>query len=106
MNLTGELDDAVHQRARLGMLALLREVGRADFSFLRDTLELTDGVVHRHLKVLEEAGFIEVEKGYENRRPRTWVKLSSAGKAALDKEIAALKRIVAHVERAAAAEPA
>lgn len=106
MNLTGDLDDAVHQRIRLGMLVLLREVGRADFTFLRDTLELTDGVVHRHMKVLEDAGYIEVEKGYEGRRPRTWARLSSAGKAALDKEIAALKRIVAHVERAAEGEPA
>ncbi|MFC0114638.1 winged helix-turn-helix domain-containing protein [Kibdelosporangium aridum] len=103
MNLTGDLDDAVHQRIRLGMLAVLREVGRADFSFLRDTLELTDGVVHRHLKVLADAGFIEIEKGYEGRRPRTWAKLTSAGKTALDKEIAALKRIVAHVERVAEA---
>ncbi|MCE7008893.1 transcriptional regulator [Kibdelosporangium philippinense] len=103
MNLTGDLDDAVHQRIRLGMLAVLREVGRADFSFLRDTLELTDGVVHRHLKVLEDAGFIQIEKGYEGRRPRTWAKLTGAGKAALDKEIAALKRIVAHVERVAEA---
>ncbi|ALG06165.1 winged helix-turn-helix domain-containing protein [Kibdelosporangium phytohabitans] len=106
MNLTGDLDDAVHQRIRLGMLALLREVDRADFTFLRDTLELTDGVVHRHLKVLEDAGLIDVEKGYEGRRPRTRVRLSSAGKAALDKEIAALKRIVERVERAAGAEPA
>jgi len=37
------LDDAVHQRTRLGILAVLCEAGRADFNYLRETLELTDG---------------------------------------------------------------
>src|SRR3712207_8147482 len=50
------LDDTVHQRVRLGILAVLREARRADFAYLRDALELTDGNLSRHIAVLEDAG--------------------------------------------------
>ncbi len=93
------LDDVVHQRSRLGILAILHEASHAEFGYLKDALELTDGNLSRHLRVLEDAGLIQVEKGYEGRRPRTWVHLSRDGRRAFTAEMAALKQLVRQVER-------
>jgi DNA-binding HxlR family transcriptional regulator len=57
------LDDIVHQRVRLGILAIAQEAGRVEFGFLRTSLELTAGNLSQHLAVLEKAGLIEIEKG-------------------------------------------
>jgi DNA-binding HxlR family transcriptional regulator len=90
---TNGLDDIVHQRHRLGILTITAEA-RADFGYLRDALGLTAGNLSRHLTVLEEAGLIQVEKGYAGRRPRTWVRITSAGRAALAAEVDALAELV------------
>jgi len=90
---TNGLDDTVHQRHRLGILTITAEA-RADFGYLRDALGLTAGNLSRHLTVLEEAGLIQVEKGYEGRRPRTWVRITIAGRAALAAEVDALAELV------------
>lgn len=92
------LDDVVHQRTRLGILAVLAEAGRVQFSFLKETLLLSDGNLSRHLSILEEAGYVTIEKGYEGKRPRTWVKITKAGRRALGKEIASLKALVGRLE--------
>ena len=93
------LDNAVHQRTRLGILTVLAAGDRADFSFLRDTLQLTDGNLSRNLTVLENAGFVAIDKVFEGRRPRTWVSVTSSGRQALAAEIQALREIVQAVER-------
>jgi DNA-binding MarR family transcriptional regulator len=92
------LDDTVHQRVRLGILAVLSEASRADFGYLRDALELTDGNLSRHLAVLEEAGLVKVEKQLEGRRTRTWVQATRAGRRALSAEVAALRELIARVD--------
>jgi DNA-binding MarR family transcriptional regulator len=89
-----ELDDAIHQRVRLGILALLRETRRADFSYLREALELTDGNLGQHLRVLEERGYVEIAKTYDGNRPRSWVSATKAGRAALSTEVATLKALL------------
>lgn len=91
------LDDVVHQRVRLGILAVLEEARRADFGYVRDALDLSDGNLSRHLRVLEEAGLVTVEKGYEGRRPRTWVSATKAGRRALANEISALRELMERV---------
>jgi DNA-binding MarR family transcriptional regulator len=91
---TNGLDETVHQRHRLGVLTITAEAQRADFGYLRDTLGLTPGNLSRHLTVLEEAGLIQVEKGYEGRRPRTWVRITRDGRAALAAELSALTELV------------
>ena len=91
------LDDTVHQRVRLGILAVLREASRADFSYLRDALELTDGNLSRHIAVLEQAGLVEVEKGFEGKRPRTWVQATRAGRTALDAEMKAMRELMERI---------
>jgi DNA-binding MarR family transcriptional regulator len=96
------LDNAVHQRARLGILTVLAGADRVDFTFLRETLALTDGNLSRNLTVLETAGYITIEKGFEGRRPRTWITATQDGRQALADEISALREIVQAVDRAAA----
>jgi len=92
------LDDVVHQRVRLGILTITHEARRVEFGYLRTQLELTAGNLSKHLSVLEQAGLIEVEKGYEGRRGRTWITLTAAGYTALSDEIRRLKQLVARVE--------
>jgi DNA-binding MarR family transcriptional regulator len=94
------LDDAVHQRTRLGILAVLSEASRADFAYLREALGLTDGNLSGNLSKLERAGYVEINKVIEGRRPRTWVSVTAEGRAALDAEVTALREIIAGVERA------
>jgi DNA-binding MarR family transcriptional regulator len=102
---TSGLDETVHQRHRLGILTIAAEAQRADFRYLRDTLELTAGNLSRHLRVLEDAGMVKVEKGYEGRRPRTWVRITRQGRSALAAELDVLASLVRqHVAAVKAAD--
>ncbi|MEV6975620.1 transcriptional regulator [Kitasatospora sp. NPDC093806] len=94
------LDDTVHQRVRLGILAIAREAESVEFAFLKQELGLTDGNLSRHLKVLEESGLVAVNKGYAGRRPRTWITLTPNGAHALDHELRALRALVHRLEAA------
>jgi DNA-binding MarR family transcriptional regulator len=88
----------VHQRVRLAILAVLAEARRADFTFLRNTLGITDGNLSRHLQVLADAGLVQIWKGFEGKRPRTWVSATRRGRVALASEVATLKEIVGRFE--------
>jgi DNA-binding MarR family transcriptional regulator len=92
------LDETIHQRVRLGILAILAEADRAEFVYLRDTLALTDGNLSRHLRVLEEAGHVRIRKTFEGRKPRTWVQATAKGKAALNAELGALRDLIARLD--------
>jgi predicted ArsR family transcriptional regulator len=91
---TNGLDETVHQRHRLGILTITGEAQRAEFGYLREALGLTPGNLSKHLTVLEQAGMVEVEKGYAGRRPRTWVRITSQGRAALAAELATLTELL------------
>ncbi|HEX5199227.1 winged helix-turn-helix domain-containing protein [Paractinoplanes rhizophilus] len=92
------MDDIVHQRVRLGILTIAHEARRVEFGYLRTQLDLTAGNLSKHMSVLEGAGLVEVEKGYEGRRGRTWITLTPAGHAALTAEIERLKQLISRVE--------
>jgi len=102
---TADLDEVVHQRARLGILAILAEANEVDFGYLRRTLKLTDGNLSGHLQVLEKAGLITLTKGYEGKRPRTWVRVTKLGRDAFQAELAALKQLVRHFEQPVRTRP-
>jgi DNA-binding MarR family transcriptional regulator len=91
---TNGLSDVVHQKHRLGILTIASESKRVEFGYLKDTLELTGGNLSRHLTVLVDAGLLDMEKGYDGRRPKTWVSITRAGRQALADEIAALRALV------------
>jgi DNA-binding MarR family transcriptional regulator len=92
------LDEVVHQRVRLGILAIAHEARRVEFGYLRVQLDLTAGNLSKHLTVLETAGLVGIEKGYEGKRGRTWITLTPAGDTALAREIGRLKMLIARVE--------
>ncbi len=94
-----EIDDLVHQRARLGILAVLVEAERADFAYLRRVLELTDGNLGRHLEVLRDQGLVATTKSVAGSRPRTWVSITDAGRAALAAEMGALRRLLERFDK-------
>ncbi|MYS25056.1 helix-turn-helix domain-containing protein [Streptomyces sp. SID4948] len=88
------LDEVVHQRTRLSVLAVLAEVREADFPYLKATLKLTDGNLGQHIEILARHGLVTVRKGHEGRRPRTWVRITEEGEAGLAAEIAALRALL------------
>lgn len=69
-----------------------------DFQFLRDSLGLTDGNLSRHLQVLEAAGYLAIEKGYDGKKPRTRVSITPIEREALEDEVRALRELVAGLE--------
>ena len=89
------LDEVIHAPVRLSIVATLSGLQRAEFAFVRDTVEISDSVLSKQVTVLEQAGYVTVTKGYVGKRPRTWLALSPAGRAALDAHLAALGEIAA-----------
>lgn len=77
-----EIDDVIHGRVRLSIMAYLSGAGEADFNELKAKVGGTDGNLSVHLRKLEEAGYVAVEKGYRGRRPQTTVALSKKGREA------------------------
>lgn len=88
------LDDTVHQRVRLGLLSILVEADRAEFTHLRQALELSDGNLNRHLAALVAAGYVTTHKDGSAGRTRTWVRATAAGRQAFGAELAELERLV------------
>ena len=79
-----EVDRLVHEPARLMILMVLYTVEFADFTFLTTITRLTDGNLSSHLSKLESAGYVEIEKGYDGKKPRTRIRLTEVGRKAVD----------------------
>lgn len=78
------LDEVIHGRIRLGVVAYLSGVEQALFAELRDVVGTTDGNLSVHLRKLENAGYTNIEKRFSNRRPQTWVSLTPSGRKAFE----------------------
>jgi len=76
------IDDVIHGRLRLGVMAYLSAVSPASFPELTDKLGATNGNLSTHLSKLETAGYVTQEKGYKGKRPQTLVHLTDDGRAA------------------------
>ena len=77
----GGLDRVIHERARLGVLtSLVAHAGGVAFNDLRQLCDLTDGNLSRHIAVLQEAGLVEVIKGFDGARPKTLCKITPEGR--------------------------
>jgi DNA-binding MarR family transcriptional regulator len=85
-----QLDDEIHAPVRLSIVAALEGVDEVAFSRLRDAIEVSDSVLSKHLKRLEDAGYVQVRKGYVGKRPRTWVSLTRSGRRAYRSHLRAL----------------
>ena len=78
----GDLDKLIHEPARLSIIAHLYVVESADFLFLKTQTRLTKGNLSSHMMKLEEAGYLEVVKEFVDRKPRTLLRLTKAGRSA------------------------
>lgn len=88
------LDPVIHAPTRLQIMSLLAATAEAEFSFVRDSLEISDSVLSKHASALETVGYVEIRKGHVGKRPRTWLKLTDQGHAAFQDYVATLQRIV------------
>jgi DNA-binding MarR family transcriptional regulator len=95
-----DLDEVVHQKTRLAVLTMLAEAGSASFTYLRDSLGLSDGNLSRHLRVLEEHGLVRIDKSYKDRKPHTQVAATKQGRAALERYLSALEEMIGRVRGA------
>jgi DNA-binding MarR family transcriptional regulator len=92
-----ELNETIHQPVRLRVMAALvsLEAGNeVDFTYLRDLLQVTDGNLGAHLRKLEEAGYIAVNKVFVDRKPRTFVSATAEGRKVFQEHVAALESIL------------
>lgn len=92
-----ELNEIIHQPVRLRIMAVLVTLGpdeEVDFTYLRDLLEVTDGNLGAHLRKLEEAGYININKLFVERKPRTFVSASIEGRKIFKDHVAALESIL------------
>lgn len=79
-----QLDRVIHEPARLRLVTLLYVVDEADFVFLSDRTGFTAGNISSHMSKLDDAGYVEVSKGFVDRRPRTVYRLTEAGRRAFE----------------------
>ncbi|MGB8366673.1 MAG: winged helix-turn-helix domain-containing protein [Rhizomicrobium sp.] len=97
------LDRIFHEKARLGIVSSL--AGHADglgFSDLKSLCGLTDGNLSRHLQVLEEAGYVDIEKGYDGKRPCTRCRLTAEGRARFSDYLGVLEQVLRKATKATA----
>ena len=98
------LDRVIHEKARLSVLtSLVAHPKGLVFGDLKKMCGLTDGNLSRHLQVLEEAGLIEIEKGYDHNRPQTVCRITSDGRRRYLDYLAVLEQVVRDAAAAAAA---
>jgi DNA-binding MarR family transcriptional regulator len=88
------LDEVIHGRLRLGVMAFLAGRQGADFNELKRQLKTTDGNLSAHLRKLEEAGYIAIDKSFVDRKPLTRASLTPAGRSAFVAYLDAISRLV------------
>lgn len=89
-----DLDPVIHERVRLSICSVLVARRAVDYLELRSLLGLTDGNLAGHMKVLEQAGYVAVEKSFLGRKPRTAFRMTHAGRAAFQRHVGQLEAIL------------
>lgn len=88
------LDEHLTHAVRFSIVALLAQLDLADFSFVRDEIEVSDSVLSRQVSTLEQAGLVEVLKDFVGKRPRTRLRLTPRGRRTFEAHVRALEAIV------------
>lgn len=88
------IDEVIHGRVRLGIMAYLVGAGSADFGTLKAKLDATDGNLSVHLRKLEEAGYVTIDKSFRGRKPVTAVSLTASGREAFSQYLGALSGLI------------
>lgn len=90
----GKLDEVIHGRVRLGIMAYLAGAEVADFTELKEALQTTQGNLSVHLRKLEEAGYVGIEKSFLDRKPLTRARLTRSGRKAFASYLEAMRKLV------------
>ncbi len=89
-----EIDEVIHSRIRLAILSVLLSVEEAEFNFLKEKVNATDGNLSIHLKKLEEVGYISVKKEFVDRKPHSLYQMTAVGHAAFAAYIQKLESLL------------
>src|SRR3954471_3567928 len=92
-DITG-IDEVIHGRLRLGIMACLAGTEFAEFNELKTRLQATDGNLSVHLRKLEEAGYVAIDKSFRDKKPLTRVRLTPQGRKAFIAYLDAIGRLV------------
>ncbi len=94
MSLINNINKVFDHRIRLGIMSILMVNEYADFNMLKELLDVTDGNLASHVKALETAEYIEVEKQFIGRKPNTRYSTTKLGRAEFNKHIEALEKLI------------
>jgi DNA-binding transcriptional ArsR family regulator len=89
------IDELLHSRVRLAIVAFLAGAGTVDFAAVREAIKTTDGNASVHLRKLEDAGYIAANKRFVARKPQTRYALTDSGRKALLDYVAHLESLLA-----------
>jgi DNA-binding MarR family transcriptional regulator len=89
-----QIDDILHSRIRTAIMAVLVTVEEAEFTFLKEKVNATDGNLSVHLRKLEEAGYINVKKSFMERKPVSRYKITAKGHKAFEAYIENLEKLL------------
>ncbi|MDP1777798.1 MAG: transcriptional regulator [Brevundimonas sp.] len=90
----GRIDEVIHGRMRLGIMVYLSDADTADFTELKTVLEATQGNLSVHLKKLEEAGFVAIDKSFKDNKPLTRVSITRDGRRAFSAYLDAIGSLI------------
>ncbi|MGY1433688.1 winged helix-turn-helix domain-containing protein [Streptomyces reniochalinae] len=96
-----DFDPVLLDPTRLSIVSLLSGLQWAEFAWVRESVGLSASALSKQITTLGNHGYVDVDKGYVGKRPRTWLNLSEEGRAALETHLAALQRVVEDSRRAA-----
>ena len=88
------LDKLIHDRVRLGIISALAVNDRLSFTELRELLALTDGNLSVHARKLEDGGYVQCQKGFDGRVPKSEYRLTTAGKRALERYLGHMEALI------------
>jgi len=94
-----DIDEVIHGRVRLGVMAFLSTVEEADFNEIKRRLQATDGNLSVHLRKLEEAGYVAADKSFVGRKPLTRLHLTPEGRTAFVRYLDAMTKLVGEAVR-------
>jgi len=99
------IDEILHSRVRLAVVAFLAGAKTADFATVRDATKTTDGNASIHLRKLEDAGYVAMQKRFVGRKPQTLYSLTERGRKALLDYVAHLEALLPPAGGSAPSEP-
>ena len=90
----GKIDDVIHGRLRLGIMAYLADAEVASFNDLKAVLETTQGNLSIQLRKLEDAGYVAIDKSFLNRKPLTRARITPEGRTAFGAYLEAIGKLI------------